>query len=217
MTLPLFGSGIPRMPTLEPRRCHVAEVTYATVKTVLAEAHYLGLYVDNALAGVITFGTIPKNNASSICGPDRAPSVLELTRLALYDWAPKNSESWFIAHAIHELRRIRPDIHILISYADQSVGHVGTIYQATNWLYTGASTNDVVYVCETGEVLHPRTIGRRKGDLPAGKWRAAPAKHRYVKFLGSRTYRHALAAEMRWESLPYPRLDLDLYDKEDVA
>lgn len=203
------------MRRFDPSRCKVRPVSYLTVQLVLAEAHYigtpgatsvaLGLYVDDVIAGVLTFGTIPRNNASAICGEAHAARVMELTRLALYDWAPRNSESWLIARSFDWLRDNRPDVSILLSYADGSVGHVGTIYQATNWIYTGASTNDYVYRCDTGEVLHPRTTGRMRGDLPPGRWQPTAAKHRYVNFLGTATDQRALRRALRWESLTYPK------------
>jgi hypothetical protein len=184
-------------------------------KEVLAAAHYigrpgstsvrLGLWIDNALAGVITYGTIPRPNARAICGPEYAPNVLELTRLALYDWAPRNSESRFIAESFRHLRMERPDIFILISYADGRHGHVGTIYQATNWIYTGSSTGDVIYRCEDGRTLHPRTVGWT--DLPPGRWIPAGDKHRYVQFLGTPHRKRALRRALRWPDLPYPKLD----------
>jgi len=214
MTDTLFDAPTPVMPVFDPARCYVRHVSYGTIVTVLAEAHYigtpgatsvsLGMYVDHTIAGVITFGTIPRNNASAICGPGDADSVMELTRLALYDWAPKNSESWFIAQAFDWLRRGRPDVNILISYADGAVGHVGTIYQATNFIYTGTSTNDYVYHCDSGEVLHPRTTGRRS-ELPPGRWRPSAEKHRYVTFLGSRATRKRLRSQLRWDALDYPK------------
>lgn len=209
----LFDLPRPAMPDFDPARCHVAPVGYDTARLVIADAHYigrpgstsvaLGLYVDGVLGGVITYGTIPRNNAEAICGPEHAASVLELTRLALYDWLPRNSESWLISQSFRWLRQHRPDVRLLISYADQAQGHVGTIYQATNWIYTGASTGDVVYRLDDGTVLHPRTLGW--ADLPAGKWQPSPAKHRYVHLLGSKSQRKALRAALRWPSLPYPK------------
>lgn len=188
-------------------------VDFATVKKVLAEAHYigrpgstsvrLGLWLDESLAGVITYGTIPRPNSRAICGPKYEASVLELTRLALYDWAPANSESAFIAASFRHLREVRPDIKILVSYADSRYGHVGTIYQATNWIYTGSSTGDVVYRCDDGRILHPRTVGWK--GLPPGRWIPAGNKHRYVMFLGSKSDRRALEKDFRWRSLPYPK------------
>jgi hypothetical protein len=195
--------------------CSVHPVSYRVAAATVAEAHYigrlgstsvsLGMRVQERLAGVITFGTVPGNNAASICGPDDASAVLELTRLALYGWAPANSESWLIGRSMSWLTKNRKDISIIVSYADASVGHVGTIYQATNWVYTGMSTGDVVYACDGGRVLHPRTVGWDKSTLPPGAWRPSPGKHRYVTFVGSPTNKRALRARLRWPPLPYPK------------
>lgn len=191
----------------------VSETSYAVIKKVLAEAHYigrpgatsirLGAWIDEKLAGVITYGTIPRPNSRAICGSEYETRVLELTRLALYDWAPFNSESQFIAASFRHIRTVRPDVAILISYADSRYGHVGTIYQATNWIYTGSSTGDVVYRCADGRTLHPRTTGWE--NLPPGKWIPAGNKHRYVQFLGSSAQKRALRRALRWPALPYPK------------
>lgn len=211
--LALFAAPVPDMPVFDPARCYVREVNFETVVRVLAEAHYigtpgstsvrLGLYVDDVLAGVLTYGTIPGNNAVAVCGPEHKLAVMELTRLALYDWAPRNSESWFIGQTFRWMEHNRPDVSILLSYADSAVGHVGTIYQATNWIYTGASTNDMVYRLDGGDVLHARSAHRK--PLPPGKWVAVSAKHRYVNFLGGRKQRRALRRILRWPELAYPK------------
>lgn len=195
--------------------CALVPVTYWQAKVVVSEAHYigrlgstsvsLGLRMAGQLAGVITFGTIPANNAASICGAPHAAGVLELTRLALYDWAPRNSESWFIAHALQWLTIHRPDVSILISYAEAAAGHVGTIYQATNWIYTGQSDGDVFWRCSDGRRLHPRTSGWDITRLPQGRWEPSPGKHRYVTFLGSARQRRRLRASLLWPALPYPK------------
>lgn len=209
----LFAIPTPDLARFDATRCTVKEVGFEAVKAVTAEAHYigkpgstsvaLGIYADGTLGGVIAYGTIPRNNAEAICGPEHAPAVLELTRLALYDWMPANSESWLIGQSFAWLRLHRPDVKILVSYADQSQGHVGTIYQATNWTYTGTSTGDVVYRADNGTVLHPRTVGF--GALPPGRWQSSPEKHRYVTFLGSRSQRQALRRALRWDAQPYPK------------
>ena len=211
----LFEIARPVMQAFDSSRCVVVPVNYCTARVVVRETHYigrlgatsvaLGLYVEQQLGGVITFGTIPSNNAQAICGAEYSARVLELTRLALYDWMPRNSESWFIAQSFRWLCAHRPDVAILISYADSAAGHAGTIYQATNWTYTGNSTNDYVYAQDDGTIVHPRTTGRSKGALSPGRWTPVSAKHRYIIFIGPD--RRRVAQSLRWESLPYPKLD----------
>jgi hypothetical protein len=49
----------------------------------------------------------------------------------------------------------------VVSYADSGQGHVGTIYQATGWLYLG--TSEQSYIRVRGQVEHPRTLYDRYG------------------------------------------------------
>jgi hypothetical protein len=83
------------------------------------------------LFGVSASSTLLKG----VCGPDEAKNVFELTRLWIEDGTPRNTESFFIGQAIKSAAR-----QIIVSFADGGSNHVGYVYQATNWLYTGLST-----------------------------------------------------------------------------
>ena len=54
------------------------------------------------------------------------------------DWLPANSESKVLGVTPPELRR-HTSVKFLVSYADPAEGHLGTVYQATNWLYAALS------------------------------------------------------------------------------
>ena len=49
----------------------------------------------------------------------------------------RNSESQAISLGIKWLKKNRPDIRLLVSYAGRKEGNYGYIYQATNWEYLG--------------------------------------------------------------------------------
>jgi hypothetical protein len=214
--LPLWELELPDMPVFDRTRCSVRTVNHLTVQRVLAQEHYmgkpgathlsLGLYVDRRiLGGVITFGRVPGRNAAAICGPDHADQVLELTRLAVYEWMPTNSASWLMGQAFKWLEANWPEVAVLVSYADPYVGHCGTVYQATNWLYTGVSHDPGEYVTTDGTVWHHRTITQLKGPMPEGQWQKANVKYRYVTFLGGPAQRRRLRAALLWETKPYPK------------
>ena len=196
----------------------VCEVNFLTAANMIKDNHYLhttgstvysfGFYLQNVLAGVMTFGTIPGPNARGICGPTYQHHVLELTRLFIYDWAGRNAESTFLG-AVFELltpRAIKQGGTILLSYADSAVGHVGTIYQSTNWFYTGQSIASKV-VLPTGEIVHSRVASdSRTNRSSAGLKRVeSPPKHRYVLFLGNKRQRRNLKKHLLWNVLPYPK------------
>lgn len=60
-------------------------------------------------------------------------STWELARLFVVDEMPKNTETWFLARAISLVTSRHRDLVALVSYADPSVGHQGTIYRAAGW------------------------------------------------------------------------------------
>lgn len=66
----------------------------------------------------------------------------ELARLWVSDEMPRNTESWFISQATRHIRKTRPDVACIVSYADPSVGHTGTIYRAANFIADGRTDQE---------------------------------------------------------------------------
>jgi hypothetical protein len=108
-----------------------------------------GIRTQGRLVGVLTVGKpVSWSVMCSLVGETseemktnsaaRSRDVYELNRLWVADECPKNLESRFIGWCLRELKKIRPNT-ILVSYADGSKQHVGKVYQATNWSYTGQS------------------------------------------------------------------------------
>ena len=111
------------------------------IEVVVAE-HYLrrrppisfafGLFDQDALVGVVTFGVPASRHMVVGACPSNPELVLELNRLWVDDIAPRNTETWFLAKCLSLLPP-----RIILSYADTSVGHVGYIYRAANFNYSG--------------------------------------------------------------------------------
>lgn len=66
-------------------------------------------------------------------------TVLELRRLALSNFCPKNTATYTISQMVKSIRKKFPDIKKLVSYQDNDV-HLGTIYKASNWYIHGQSS-----------------------------------------------------------------------------
>lgn len=96
----------------------------------------LGYFYNEMLTCVIVYGYPIGRNVLNWLQVPRA-TCLELTRLCSLDNLPKNTESYCIGKSFKFLRKFFPHIKYLISYADPNHGHMGYIYQATNWLYVG--------------------------------------------------------------------------------
>lgn len=97
----------------------------------------LGLFVAGQALGVLVFALPPRETAKRYGG-----ITWELARLWVDDCVPQNGETWFVAAAIRHIRKTRPEVQTLVSYADPSVGHQGGIYRAANWTADGRTDQE---------------------------------------------------------------------------
>lgn len=82
--------------------------------------------------GVAVFALPPRETSMRYGG-----KTWELARLWVSDSEPRNTETWFLSRCVKMIRREEPDVDYLVSYADPSVGHIGTVYRAANWTEDG--------------------------------------------------------------------------------
>ena len=95
---------------------------------------------DKSMIGMAIYGN-PMQSATKIAEPEVEPSQsLELKRLYI-EPTPNlpHIESYVISQTLKDIKQRFPDVKIVITFADPSVGHLGGIYQATNALYLGKS------------------------------------------------------------------------------
>jgi len=97
----------------------------------------LGLRRCGLLLGVIVFALPPRETDKRYGGV-----TWELARLWIDDSVPRNAETFLIGRAVRYVRHHRPDVVALVSYADPSVGHAGTIYRAANWTADGRTDQE---------------------------------------------------------------------------
>jgi hypothetical protein len=126
--------------------------------------------------GMIVFAYPPKQTMKRYGG-----MTWELARLWVDDCMPRNTESWFIGQAIRHVRKEHAFVEYLVSYADPSVGHRGTIYLATNWREDGRT--DDSRKTPRFDYLVAGVRYSRKGRVPQGAtYERIPrvSKHRFV-------------------------------------
>ncbi len=91
----------------------------------------------------------------------------ELARLYLLDEVPKNAETWLIGQSVRWIKQNRPEVCNLVSYADPSAGHKGTIYRAANWREDGRTDDErKTPRCDYYDARTGQKYGRR-GNMPA--------------------------------------------------
>lgn len=122
-----------------------ATLTICSVSEIrgMLRRHYLGdapavnplairLSVDGVPIGCIVFSLPPRETCQRYGG-----CVWELSRLFVLDQIPRNVETWFISQSVKYVKKTHPEVQLLVSYSDPSVGHLGGVYRASNWRVDG--------------------------------------------------------------------------------
>lgn len=205
----------------------VKPIDYQDCKEWFLKKHYahrippiefcFGLYNENNLIGVCSYGTPVSNTLRNILPPYK---LYELNRLVVNDNLPKNTLSYFVANTIKAM----PKPCVLVSYADTSQNHHGYIYQATNWIYTGLSAKFMDYMVKGMEHLHHASVyDLSRGQEKKVKWlkeqygdelymKERPRKHRYFYFVANKKDKKIMISKLPYQSQPYPKGDNKRYD-----
>jgi hypothetical protein len=149
------------------RQCSVTEVD------AFVKAHYLRkrpaivllclmMLRDGRPVGCIIYSAPPREADKRYGG-----KTWELARLYLLDEVPKNAETWLIAQSVKWIKRNNRDVQHLLSYADPSAGHSGTIYKAANWRQDGRTDDERKSPrCDYVDARTGKKYGR-KGNMPS--------------------------------------------------
>lgn len=196
------------------KRATPAAIRYACLHFHYAKAVPSVIYAynvyneQNEWCGCILYSQGANNNIASGVNM-KTGEVCELVRVALNGKQPCTSEC--VAASIRQLHKDAPQIKIIVSYADIDQNHIGTIYQATNWIYLGdMNVNSIGAFIVHGKKTHPRSLAS-KGYVQSLKWlqeNVDPnAKPFYTK--GKRKYIFVFDKKLRQEwqkkALPYPK------------
>lgn len=166
-------------------------------------SYAFGLYDNKRLVGVCTFG-MPANPylCNGVAGNIYNDSVIELNRLVV-DCKEINITSWFISRCLKLL-----DNKIVVSYADTGQGHIGKIYQACNFYFTGTSKERTDIF--SGEGKHSRHYNK---NIDYSKNRVKrTAKHRYIYICGDKRFKKRALKALRYPILSYPKGETKRYD-----
>ncbi|MFH2076738.1 MAG: hypothetical protein ABIJ57_15570 [Pseudomonadota bacterium] len=121
---------------------------------------YLGVFLGDRCGGAFQFGA-PMNRRSLI-GLVKGTlwnNFLELNRLAMADWLPRNGESRAIAYAMRFIKKTYPHVQWVVSFADGCQCGDGTIYRASGFVLTGIKENAGLVELPSGEVIHYIALG----------------------------------------------------------
>lgn len=168
----------------------------------------IGAWEDGQFIGGVLFSRGANKNLGSFAGL-RATEVCELTRVAL-----SNHQSFvtqIVASAISFLSAKSPGVRLIVSYADPNQGHIGSIYQAGNWIYAGRTPDSYLYKDKRGRVWHQRQVSKSGVKPQYGELRAVAKIDECEKIpqVGKHRYLYPLDRAMRKQiaplAKPYPK------------
>lgn len=142
-----------------------------------------GLFDGNNVVGVCVFhGVSAPETCVGAFGLKRneQDGIYELGRLVMHpSLNGSNYTSWFVSRCIKQLNK-DTKVRAIISYADSSAGHIGSIYRACNALYCGMTALKYDYVDPVTGKIKERFKPNEKRTAKNYEKRWRPQKHRYV-------------------------------------
>lgn len=168
---------------------------------------HIGVWENGEFTGVVLFGVGATSDLGRPYGLAKT-ECCELVRVALREHDAMVSR--IVAVAVAKLKRAQRGLRLIVSFADPEQGHLGIIYQAGNWVYTGRSTASDEYIIG-GKRWHGRSLRHGKpGHLTTREYaeRLDPhfqlvkgsSKHRYLMPLDD-----AMRKQIEPLRQPYPK------------
>ena len=155
---------------------HAVENWHYSEKMPAGKNVRIGVWEHGRYIGAVIFGAGTNRNMAKPFGMNPREAC-ELVRVALRDHVAPVSQ--IVAVAMRLLKRQSPGLRVIVSYADPAQNHVGGIYQAGNWAYTGKSGSPRAFINKKGERVHQRTATAGGGIKPGLRSVKVPLKHRY--------------------------------------
>jgi hypothetical protein len=168
----------------------------------------IGVWEDDKFIGVVLFGIGAGNSTNGKkYGLARQGEVAELVRVALREH--RTPVSRIVKIAVKMMAKSNPGIRLVISFADEmGQGHLGTIYQAGNWIYSGTFEGDGGFLVH-GKIMHSKTVHSRgwkqqvewlRQNIDPHTKKMPTRKHRYLMPLDA-----AMRKRIAPLAKPYPK------------
>jgi hypothetical protein len=129
--------------------CRVAEINLPQAEHIILTYEWLGnigkwklpdacyglLGPSDELLGAVMFSSGPHNTRRILFGHDSDKAIC-LERGACVHWAHEHAASFLIGRATRLAAQAK-GWELFYAYSDPAAGEIGTVYQATNWIYFG--------------------------------------------------------------------------------
>ena len=151
---------------------------YHYSKTVPAGASLsFSCFNDNEeFCGIIMFGYPPSPSIAKQHGVKNG-QIYELRRVALN--GKQENTGRYISVSLKLLKKKIPLVKLVVSWADSEQGHIGTVYQATNFYYCGSNSTGTQYLFN-GKWRHGKAKTSFGVDFTKLPKRRSSDKHKYL-------------------------------------
>lgn len=208
--------------SIKPQETYEWLIKIHYARRIPSITYAFGLYENNEMLGCVTYGC-PASPflCEGIAGKPNKRIVFELNRL-VFKKTVKNGPSFLVSQSLKML----PKPTIVVSFADTHQGHIGYVYQATNFIYTGLSAKRTDWKVKGMEHLHGKTMadmaknscGGGKAEYMREKYKddfyleERSRKHRYIYICANRKDKKRLLSELLYKQEPYPKGESTRYE-----
>jgi len=167
----------------------------------------IGVWENDEFIGCVIFGVGATADLVKRFGVSKYEGC-ELVRIAIN--RHESTVSQIIALSIKKLRTQSPNLRLIVSFADPEQGHVGSIYQAGNWVYTGRTQASDEYIIN-GKRWHGRALRHEKPVHLTTKQALNKMDENWQLVKGSSKYRYlypldrAMRRQIQKLAQPYPK------------
>jgi hypothetical protein len=200
----------------------IEKISYRTAKPIVKEYEWIGtmplpkacrfiygIYFDGILGGVVVY-VEPSTRQFNKSLPRQ---VVQLNRGCCTYWTPSNTATFFISRTLKLLKV--EGILLVLAYCTKEAGEIGTIYQASNFLYVGRTAPSTIYFLDN-HWISQRTLadkikwskGRNEkwfnlfNNLPSQR---IEGKYKYIKLLGTHKCNKQILKQFNFMVYPYPK------------
>lgn len=152
-------------------------------------SHKYGVFCNNNLIAACVFSNPTRSESASRLGYDTS-EIMELSRFCIHPhYHKKNFGSWTVSRCKKLIKNDVPRLKCLISFADTTFNHDGTIYKASGWRLDGEVKPSYWYVNEDGYVMHKKTLWDHAKKMSMSENDYAK-KYGYQKVYGKKKFRY---------------------------
>lgn len=191
-----------------------------------------GAFYKNEIKNVIGYSSpIGRMVAQEVLQNGDSDNTLELIRMVSIEPKPRNLESYCIHKTFDFLKHNFKQYKVIVSYADNTVGHHGYVYQASGFTYYGQSRPTKEWYLD-GTRIHERNLNNtygsssyeflkeKLGDRIEIKINEKTKSKYYYLIYQNKKEKKELLKKVKVKSLPYPKginKKYDVFNKNDFV